>query len=181
MKMLKKLAFMLVALTGFGVANHAALAAATPELKVSQTVEVAAPPAQVWAIIKNFSDMSWHPAVKSDTATDGNNVGSTRTLDLGGPKLIEQLTKYSDAKLTYSYKITADPANVKTLPVTDYKSTIIVKKSATGSTVVWRGTFHRADPSPTPAAGQDDAAATAAVTGVYRGGLDNLPKLVAQH
>ena len=50
--------------------------------------------------------MSWHPAVKSDTATNGNTVGSVRTLDLGGPKLIESLTKYDATKLRYSYRIT---------------------------------------------------------------------------
>jgi hypothetical protein len=67
--------------------------AASPELKVTQSVEIAAPPAKVWGIIKNFEDLTWHPAIKASSATDGSKVGSVRTLDLGGPKLVERLTK----------------------------------------------------------------------------------------
>ena len=61
--------------------------------KAEETVDIAAPPAKVWAIIQNFNDMSWHPAVKSTDAPAGNAIGTVRTLDLGGPKLIEQLTQ----------------------------------------------------------------------------------------
>jgi mxaD protein len=168
----------LIALVGIGLFGaDTARAAASPQ-KVSESVNIAAPPAKVWDIIKNFGDMSWHPAVKSTNATDGNTIGSTRTLDLGGPKLVEQLTKYDAAKTRYSYKITSDSNNVKTLPVTKYTSTISVKKGPKGSTTVtWDGRFLRADPASTPAAGQDDDAAIKGVTGVYRGGLDNLKKL----
>jgi len=148
--------------------------AATPELKASETVEIAAPPAKVWAVIRKFSDLTWHPAIKSSTATDGDKVGSVRTLDLGGPKLIEKETAHSDAMMSYSYVITDDPNNVKVVPVTNYKSTITVTKTATGSKVTWSGHFHRADPSAKPADGQDDKTATTAVTGIYRGGLDAL-------
>ena len=148
--------------------------AAPHELKVNQSVEIAAPPAKVWAIIKNFEDLTWHSAVKASSATDGSHVGSVRTLDLGGPKLVERLTRYNDAKMSYSYVITDDPNNVKVVPVTAYQSTIAVTKTAHGAKVVWSGHFHRADPSAKPAADQDDAAAIKAVTGVYRGGLDAL-------
>ncbi len=169
----------LLALVGLGLfATDQASAAAASVQKVTESVSIDAPPAKVWGIIQNFGDMSWHPAVKSDTATNGNTVGSVRTLDLGGPKLIESLTKYDATKLRYSYRITDDPNNVKTLPVTKYSSSLSVKKGAKGSTTVtWTGRFLRADPSPTPAAGQDDESAVKAVTGVYRGGLDNLKKL----
>jgi hypothetical protein len=148
--------------------------AASPELKVTQSVEIAAPPAKVWGVIKNFEDLTWHPAIKASSATDGSKAGSVRTLDLGGPKLVERLTKYDDAKMSYTYVFTDDPNNVKVVPVTGYQSTITVTKTAHGSKVVWSGHFHRADPAAKPAAGQDDATATKAVTGIYRGGLDAL-------
>ena len=151
--------------------------ASAAELKVVKDVTIAASPDKVWAIIQNFSDLTWHPAVKSSSATDGNNKGSVRTLDLGGPKLIEQLVAYNATKMNYTYKITDDPANIKTMPVTKYTSTIAVKKGSGNTTVVtWSGKFLRADPSPTPAAGMDDAAATKAITGVYEGGLAGLKK-----
>ena len=38
--------------------------------KVTITQDVAAPPAEVWAYIGDFQDMSWHPAVHK---TDGSN------------------------------------------------------------------------------------------------------------
>ena len=151
------------------------LAAGTGRLHAKETVEIAAPPAKVWTIIHNFPDLTWVPPVKSSTATNGNKPGSVRTLDLGGPQLKEQLVRYNAANHSYTYRITADPANVKVLPVRDYLSTISVKPGANhGSTVVWQGSFNRADPSANPAPEGNDAAAEKAITGVYRAGLDNL-------
>ena len=168
----------LVGLMAGFMGASAALALPATQQRVSQSINISAPPDKVWGLIKNFNDMSWHPVIKSTTATNGNTVGSVRTLDLGGPKLIEALTDYSDAKKRYSYKITDDPNNVKALPVTKYGSTIMVKAAPKGTTTVtWSGRFMRADNSPTPAAGQDDKAAIDAVTGVYKAGLDNIKKL----
>jgi len=179
---LKKLMFGIACVLGALLISpppaSAAMKESTPKLHVSETVTIAAPPAKVWSMIQNFNDMSWHPAVKQDTATNANTPGSERTLDLGGPKLTETLTRYDAAKMTYSYKINADPANVKTLPVTRYTSKIMVKPGPDhGSIVVWRGNFHRADPSASPAADMNDETAMKAVTGVYRAGLDNLKKV----
>lgn len=137
-------------------------------------MEIAAPPAKVWAVIERFSDLTWVPPVKSSTATQGNTVGSIRTLDLGGPRLIEELKAYDARTMTYTYVITIDPANVKTLPVTDYTSTITVKPSATGSLVTWAGMFKRADQGDTPAANMDDKTAIGGIGGVYAVGLDAL-------
>ncbi|HVJ52157.1 MAG TPA: SRPBCC family protein [Aliidongia sp.] len=169
------LAFSLTAAMGAAVTGANA---ATPELKVSQSVDIAATPDKVWAVIKNFKDLTWHPAIKASDATADNNVGSVRTLDLGGPKLEEQLKVHSNAMMSYTYKITDKPDNVKVVPVTHYESTIKVEKTAHGSKVVWSGHFHRADPSAKPADGQDDQAAIKAITGIYRGGLDALKQHV---
>ncbi|HLY55984.1 MAG TPA: SRPBCC family protein [Stellaceae bacterium] len=178
--MVRKIAALIAlvgAMAGFMGAGSALAIPATQQ-RVSQSINISAPPDKVWGLIKNFNDMSWHPVVKSDTATNGNTVGSIRTLDLGGPKLIEALTAYDEARKQYKYKITDDPNNVKTLPVTKYSSTITVKAAPKGTTtVVWSGQFMRADNSPNPAAGQDDKAAIDAVTGVYKAGLDNIKKL----
>jgi carbon monoxide dehydrogenase subunit G len=150
--------------------------AAAPRLHETTMTEIAAPPTKVWAIIQNFSDFTWVPPVKSSTATAGNTVGSVRTLDLGGPKLLERLKAYDAAGMTYTYAITEDPANIKTMPVTSYTSTITVKPSGSGSRVVWVGSFRRADVSPKPAANMDDKTATTAIAGVYNAGLDGLKK-----
>ncbi len=155
-----------IAMVSVGLLLMAGTAAAhgPSRQKVVETVDIAAPPAKVWGIIKNFNDMSWHPAVKSTDAPEGNTIGDVRTLDLGGPKLIEQLTKYDADSMTYSYKITNDPNNVKTLP-------------DNSSIVEWRGAFYRGNPLGNPEPEMNDEAALKAVTGVYRGGLDNLKVL----
>ena len=156
----------------------AARADTAAPLHIDQRVAIDAKPAKVWSIVHNFSDLTWHPVIKSSSATQGNTPGSVRTLDLGGPKLVEQLASYDAAKMSYTYRITNDPANVKVLPVTNYVSTITVLPGPNNTSVAeWQGTFTRADPSASPAAGQDDAAALKAINGVYAGGLAHLKTL----
>jgi hypothetical protein len=167
----------MIALVGLLMAGGAVAADKIPRLKVSETVDIAAPPAKIWAIIKDYDNMSWHPAIKKDDATDGNIPGSVRTLDLGGPKLTETLTRYDATKMSYSYKINPDPDNLKAVPVTDYRARIQVKSGPNhGSTVIWRASFHRGDPSANPAPDMNDETATKAITGIFRAGLDNLKK-----
>jgi len=167
-----------IALLGFAsiavIGSIGTVQAAAPVLTETKTIEIAAPPAKVWSVIAQFSDLTWVPPVKASTATQGNMVGSVRTLDLGGPRLLEELKAYDAAAMSYTYVITRDPANVKTLPVTDYTSTITVKPSAAGSLVTWTGTFKRADQGDAPAATMDDKTATTAIGGVYDAGLGGL-------
>ena len=165
-----------VALAALATASLSA-ARAAEQLHEAQSVEIAAQPAKVWGIIENFGDLTWVPPVKSSTATEGNTVGSVRTLDLGGPKLMEQLVSYDPAKHSYTYKITDDPANKKTLPVSSYRSVITVQPgSGSGTKVTWTGNFERADTGANPTSGMDDTSAKKAVAGVYKAGLDNLKK-----
>jgi hypothetical protein len=164
-------------MAGLLALTAASNAAAPTRHKVAKSVTIAAPPAKVWAIIRNFDDLTWVSVVKSSTATEASKPGSVRTLDLGGPKLVERLTKYNDQGMSYSYVITDDPANLKVVPAAHYRSAITVKATANGgSTVTWRGSFTRASPDANPPAGMDDASAVKAVTGIYTGGLADLKK-----
>lgn len=162
-----------------GLSLGLAHAAPAPQ-SVEESVNIAAPPARVWAIVQNFNDMSWVPPIKATTATRGNEPGSTRTLDLGGPQLVEELASYDAAGRSYGYRITDLPANKTVLPVSDYRSTIRVAEApGGGSTVTWRGDFLRADTADQPAAGMGDRDAVTAVRGVYRAGLENVAKRAA--
>lgn len=153
-----------------------ALAHGPTRQKVTVTTEVAADPADVWAAIGNFQDMSWHPAVYSTTGEGGNDIDATRQLVLGGeggPTIDEVLYKYSTEKMSYSYRITE--VKVEVLPVTNYSSHLTVKpRDGGGSLVEWRGAFYRGYPNNDPPEELNDAAAIAAVTGVYQAGLDAL-------
>jgi hypothetical protein len=143
--------------------------------KVTLEIKLDATPEEVWAVIGNFQDMSWHPAVAANTGTGGNEPEATRILSLGapdGPTIAEVLDKYSAEKRSYSYRITA--VDVAVLPVTNYSSHLTVKDDNGKAIVEWRGAFYRGFPNNDPPPELNDEAAVAAVTGVYQAGLDAL-------
>lgn len=143
--------------------------------KVVEKVTIDAPAAAVWARIRNFDALKdWHPAIAESPASQGNTVGSVRSLKVkGGGELIETLEGYDDAAMKYSYRAKDGGA----LPVTNYTSTIIVTASGNQSVVEWRGAFYRGYPQNDPPPDRNDEAAVKAITGVYQSGLANLKAL----
>lgn len=156
------------------LAAGSALAHGPSRQKVELSVEIDAPADKVWARIANFHDMSWHPAVARTEGDGGNEVGANRVLVLNGDgeaTIAEQLTRYSADKMSYSYKITA--VDVAVLPVSNYTSHLTVTANGDAkSRLEWRGAFYRGFPNNDPPPELNDAAAIAAVTGVYQAGLD---------
>lgn len=146
--------------------------------KTEQSVEINAPAEKVWAVISNFQDMSWHPAVTKTEGKGGNDVGATRTLTLANGEVIQEetLEKYDAAGMNYSYRITKD--NVKALPVTNYSSRIAVTSEGGKTKVEWRGAFYRGYPNNDPPPELNDDAAVNAISGVYTAGLQALKKKV---
>jgi len=121
--------------------------------------------------------MSWLGLVANTEGDKGNEIGATRRLTLkNGATVDEELYKYDAEKMSYSYRITA--VDVKVLPVTNYSSTITVSPGADGkgTVVEWAGAFYRGYPNNDPPPELNDEAAIAAVTGLYRDGLDGLKK-----
>jgi len=165
-----------IAAAGLALMPALALAHGPTRQKVTLTTEVAASPADVWAVIGNFQDMSWHPAIHSSTGENDNAIDATRVLTLGeagGPTISEILYKFSDEKMSYSYRIT--DVLVEVLPVTNYSSHLTVKpRDGGGALIEWRGAFYRGYPNNDPPEELSDAAAVAAVSGVYQAGLDAL-------
>ncbi|MCH9807271.1 MAG: SRPBCC family protein [Alphaproteobacteria bacterium] len=144
--------------------------------KVTETVEINVPADKVWAVIGNFQDLNWHPAVEKTEGEGGNDAGAKRTLTLGGGgQIFEELFKYdADAKLI-KYGITK--VDVKVLPVNNYSSVLSVEKIDDGkSKVIWKGAFYRGYMNNDPPEDLNDATAIKAVKGVYRSGLDELKK-----
>ncbi|MFK8250466.1 SRPBCC family protein [Ancylobacter terrae] len=147
--------------------------------KISETIEINAPPAKVWAVLSNFQDMSWHPAVIKTEGKGGSEQGATRTLTLqGGGTIDEVVAKLEPEKMTLMYRI--EKVDVKVLPVTNYSSWLIVTPLDGGakSQVEWRGAFYRGYPNNDPPPELSDEAAIKAVTGVYKAGLEGLKKKV---
>lgn len=142
-----------------------------PLLKVEESIQVAASPAKVWAVVGHFGDLGWHPVIVSTEITKGKDglKGAERTLTAkDGAKFVEQLLIRSDNKQSLQYRIVSAP-----LPVSDYVSTLKVNKTKDGgSTIVWSSQFRRKDEK--PADGADDAGVMKIVSGIYTSGLDSL-------
>lgn len=163
---------------GAALLQGTALAAPPAPLKVVQSVEIKAPVDKVWATIKDFDSLNkWHPGFAKDEIVSGgdNKIGTVRRLTIkDGPSFTEQLLALDGAKHTMRYKIVESP-----LPITHYVSRISLHAQANGTTkVVWAGNFKRKNPADSPPEAESDAGATKLVTGVYRGGLDNLKKML---
>ena len=95
-----------LSLVSAGLATAPALAHGPSRQKVVEKIEIDAPADKVWAIVGNFQDMSWHPAVAKTEGTGGNDVGAKRTLTLkDGGKIEESVTKYDAAGKSLQYKI----------------------------------------------------------------------------
>lgn len=146
--------------------------------KVTETVEINASPDKVWAVIGNFQDLNWHPAVEKTEGEGGNGEGAKRTLTLqGGGQIFESLLSYDADARKMKYEITK--VDVKVLPVNNYSSFLIVEDAGDGkSNVIWKGAFYRGYMNNDPPEDLNDAAAVKAVKGVYRSGLDELKKTI---
>ena len=138
--------------------------------KVVEKIEIDAPADKVWAIVGNFQDLGWHPAVTKTEGSGGNDAGAKRKLTLKDGGVIEEsLTKYDAAGKSVSYKI--DAVDVKVLPVNNYAATITVKDAGGKSEVEWKGAFYRGFMNNDPPPELSDEAAVKAVTDVYKTGL----------
>lgn len=139
--------------------------------KAVETVEIAAPPAKVWALVKDWGGMAkWHPAV-GEVAVNGT---TERILKLkGGGAVVEELEAVDEGSMMMRYRM-KDPGPV---PVNNYSAAISVVAQGSGALVQWKGAFYRAYLNNDPPPEQSDEAAVKAITGIYKSGLDNLKKI----
>jgi hypothetical protein len=161
----------LAALSLGALASSATLAHGPTRQEVTETIEINAPAAKVWAVVGNFYDLGWLPAVaKTEGAGDLVPEKSIRHVTLkNGGEIDESLDKYDAQKFTVAYRI--EKVDVKILPVTNYSSTLTVTFAGNKSTVEWRGAFYRGYPLNDPPPELNDAAAIKAVTELYKSGL----------
>ncbi len=154
--------------------------------KMTASVAINASADQVWDVIKNYDDMSWHPSIQSATANKGNKKGSTRVLTLSnGGTITEVLKDYKADKMSYKYKITemsstgtvhhaGQDEQIPVLPVENYAATITVKGKGGKAEVTWVATYYRAYVNNNPPAELNEEAADKAVTAVLTDGLTSL-------
>lgn len=154
--------------------------------KQTATVTINASADQVWDVIKNFDDMSWHPAIEGTTANKGNKKGSVRVLTLkNGGSITEKMKAYKADKMSYKYKISemstvktiqhaGKEENVPVLPVNNYAATLSVKAKGNSAEVKWVATYYRSYLNNNPPPELNEEAADAAVTAILTDGLTSL-------
>jgi len=158
------------------LAAYPAYAHGPTRQKLELSVEVNAPPAKVWAVIGNFHDLSWVPAVAKVEGEGGNDPDTAKrtvTLKSGGVWHDEELSDYDAAKFTYGTFL--PHVDVKVLPVADFSAHILVTAEPGGkSKVEWRTAFYRGYPNNDPPPDLNEAAAKKAVTDFVQPALDGL-------
>lgn len=158
----------------FAFAGLALAHGPTPQ-KVEESIEIAAPPAKVWEIAKDFAGIAaWNPEVEKSEGKGGNAVDGTRAITLkSGGTIEDSLDEYSDAEMSYGYRLAKE--NVDAFPVSFYSASFSVKPNGdNASTVEWIGRFYRADTGNFPPEDKNDAAAIAAMKAFFEAGLKGL-------
>lgn len=135
--------------------------------KATATVTLAAPPDEVWALVGNFSDMTWYPGV-AETRLGADGKARTLVFD-GGATVEERLAKHDDAKRVISFRRPAD--DVALMPVTNFSNQIEVADDGGKATVTWTAAFYRGFPNNDPPPDLDDATALAAGQAFVDAGL----------
>lgn len=153
------------------------IAAPTPMLTLSRSIEVAAPVDQVWAVIGNFGDLGYFSAAVERTEIVGgenNRVGARRRIVLkDGGIVLETLLARREKPHRLTYRMDEGP-----LPVADYRATLSVIPAGRGAKVTWRGRFRarHADGPANPSLDGTDALEV--MTGLYEGGLTAIKQAV---
>lgn len=178
--------------TGLLLVPALAFAHGASRQQVDETVIIDVDPATVWNAIKEFDKIhEWHPAVVSTQASGGNVPEATRTLTLENGATVENvLNRYDAEKMSFQYDIVSsstvgqvdiegEMVDVPVVPVSRYKGWVKVEPEGDGAKVTMTGKFFRAytgkhhEPEE-----MNDATAKAAVSGMYRAGLENLKTML---
>ena len=128
------------------------------EAKVVKVIK--APADDVWAQLGNFSGIKAGGGIDS-VSFEGEGVGMTRTIVMGGRPVVERLEVHDADQRTFTYAIINDDSP---LPFSNYSATVLITDNGDGtSTVDWTGTF---EPR-----GVEEADAINMATGIYAGAI----------
>jgi hypothetical protein len=101
---------------------------------VAGSVDLAAPPDDVWSVIGQFN-LQWHPAV-ARARLIGEGVGQLRRLETrDGREIVERLEEFDETKRSYRYSLVAG------VPASHYAGVIDVRPKGSGSVAEWRVEF----------------------------------------
>lgn len=135
-------------------------------LDVERSVEIAQPPATVWAMAGPFCAIAdWHPHIASCEELVIEDRLHRRLKTATDDALLERQIERDEAGMRYRYAIERS-----FLPVARYRATFAVEPAGAGSRIDWRADF--------TARGAADAAAEQAVAALHEAGLAGLKVLL---
>ena len=145
-------------------------------LKVADTVKLDMLPAQAWALVGDFQNLSWDAETTGSSGTGGDTPDSAvRTVTFkGGFAMGESLYKYDANAMSYAYHV--DRVDLAKLPVQNASGTLEVVAADGGlrSLVRWKFVFYRNLAPGEGAADDADAKAVEAMKRFLRAGLAGL-------
>jgi predicted dinucleotide-binding enzyme len=111
------------------------------QVEVASSSVIEAPIAALWALVKDFSNISrWHPDVTDSRLESGTgqSPSAIRQIRLrNGMSIREQLLEISDNERFYTYSVIESP-----LPIRDHQSTVRFTEAGDSRTqVVWSAKF----------------------------------------
>ena len=130
--------------------------------------EIAAPAARVWELLSDFAGVDkWFPGAQK-MIIEGEGIGATRRIGMGGGDLVERLESFDAEARTFSYAITESAT-----PIESYLATISVRSiDAARCVVEWVTTFETR--------GIPEGPVAEGLEGAYRTGIRNVAKLAAE-
>src|SRR5271156_5919770 len=143
-----------------GVNTFPFLASPNTQIQTAvDSVELAASPDKVWALIGDFG-AAWEPLI-AKINTVGTGVGQIRVIEtIDGKRMVERLEELENSSRSYRYSMLGG------LQVTDYSGTLSVAPKGTGSLVQWQVQYW--------ADGQPDIVIKTVVTTLLRTSLESL-------
>ena len=158
--------FIAAALPASGALAHGA----APQ-KAFETIEIAAAPEKVWAVVGDFQDAGWLAGVVKFEGGEGNAPDRAwrRLTFANGGTIDERLVQYDAAEMSLRYMI--EHGDFDALPVGNLSATLKVSPSPAGARVEWKARFYRAFPGGNPPERFTDEVAIAAVSTYFKAGL----------
>jgi carbon monoxide dehydrogenase subunit G len=104
--------------------------------EVSVTAEFDAPSERLWQVVADFGNVAWIPGM-TDVRVEGQGPGMTRFLPAGDVEIHERLESVDEQNRSIVYTI---PKNIP-MPISDYRATMKVEDSGSGSRLIWSCTL----------------------------------------